>query len=108
MPILLTTPFNPGAFDPGQAYPRAKIVLFFDNIANKSIKVCVDFGDIVDGNWGSGAATGKEKTFFISGEAYDTMMSAFPDEGETVYAAVKRLLYEYLTTNVPELAGTIE
>lgn len=113
MPILLTTPWNPGNYDPGKTYPRAKIVTFTNNTERKAIRVTVDFGDEVEGKWVSGVPDrmrGRMGTHghMIDGSAYDTMVAASPDEGETVYDAVKRLLYAYLVANVPELAGTVE
>ena len=108
MPILLTTPFNPGAFDAGHTYPRAKIITFFHDTEKEVMRVGIDFGYEVNGTWESGAAENKVKTYTISGEAYDDMVAEDPDPGESVYDAVKRLLYEYLIEEVPELDGTIE
>jgi hypothetical protein len=113
MPILLTTPFNPGTFDPGHTYPRAKVISFANNTEAKVIRVSVDFGDMVEGAWESGFPNsmrmeGREKLYIVHGTNYDVMVAELPGEGETVYDAVKRLLYAYLVTNVSELAGTVE
>lgn len=108
MPILLTTPWNPGNFDPGKTYPYAKILTFTQSTENKWMRVAVDFGYMNEGVWSTGSAKDKEKMYTIRGEDYDTMIAAMPEEGEKVYDAVKRLLYAYLVAHVPELAGTIE
>lgn len=111
MPILLTIPWNPGNYDPGTTYPRAKIVSFFHNTEIRTIRVVVDFGDVVEGRWVSGPAvrsSGKGQSYTIKGEDYDAMIVASPNESETVYDAVKRLLYAYLIEEVSELEGTVE
>lgn len=106
MPIQLTTAWDPGQYDPGQTYPRAKIVGF--SWRDTYIRVTVDFGDVVDSAWVSGAAQRKEKSYTISGADYDTMVAEVSQTDEVLYAGVKRVLYAWLQTNVAELAGTIE
>ena len=52
MPILLTTPFNPGDVDPGATYAEAKITEFRIGIEHrKRIEVLVELGNTVDGEW---------------------------------------------------------
>jgi len=108
MPISLTTPWNPGNFDAGKTYVRAKITTFAVNLESKILRVVVDFGDMVEGEWVSGKAPNKEKSITIRGEDFDAMLDDTPQQGETTYDAIKRALYTYLTTNVPELAGIVE
>lgn len=106
MPIQLTTAWDPGQYDPGQTYPRAKIVDFLWK--STFIRVTVDFGDVSGEDWVSGAARRKEKTYTISGTDYDTMVAEISQTDEALYAGVKRVLYAWLQTNVAELAGTVE
>ena len=108
MPILLTTPFDPGAFDPGKTYPRAQIIQFTVSPENEDIRVVVDFGDVDDGEWVSGAAREKLNHILIQGADYTAIVADTPEEGETTYDAVKRALYDYLVDNIAELAGTVE
>lgn len=108
MPIVLNTPWNPGQFDPGQTYPRAKIANFWIGIDKPVLKVTVDFGDVVDGKWKSGNAERKEKTITVKGDAFIALIGSAANKDETAYDCIKRLLYNYLVSNVPELAGTIE
>ena len=108
MPISLTTPWNPGNFDPGKTYVRAKITHFVVSTESEVIRVTVDFGDVVNGEWVSGAAPDKEKSIVIRGADYTAVVADTPQEGETTYDAIKRALYTYLTDNVAELAGIIE
>jgi hypothetical protein len=108
MPILLTTPFDPGAFDPGNTYPRAKIVQYVHNVGDR-MTVTMELGDVDgEGQWERGLEA-KAFSFSIWGLAYDSMMeNAVPEEGETIYEASKRVLYEYVIANYPQFAGTIE
>jgi len=124
MPILLTTPWDPGNFDAGNTYPKAKIVSFqhqesfsgpMSDVARKTIKVVVDFGSVDgEGNWVSGGAPNKAKTYSIADHPsgnphpYSDLVGDSPIGDETTYEAVKRALYNYLINSVPELAGTVE
>jgi hypothetical protein len=108
MPISLTTPWNPGNYDAGKTYVRAKILHVNISPESKMIRVVVDFGDVVDGKWVSGKAPDKEKPILIKGADYEAMVADIPQEGEKTYDAIKRVVYAYLTTKVPELAGIVE
>jgi hypothetical protein len=107
MPIRLTTPWNPGNYDPGKTYPRAILTALTIYPELKRIHLVVDFGDVIDNKWKTGDASLPNETT-VKEEAYDTMVAAVPQEGETIYQAVKRVSYAYLLATVPELAGTIE
>lgn len=121
MPVLLTTPFDPGDLDPGNTYPRAKIRSFtwketFEQIDGGSEKteligVTFEYGDLDSGQagtWIAGAAT-PQKTYDIVGTDYDDMVAevANSEESYVIYAGAKRVLYQWLIDN-GHLAGTIE
>jgi len=109
MPILLTTPFDPGAFDPGNTYPRAKIIQFIHKSVSQKITVVMEVGDVDgEGQWVRGIES-RQFAFQIWGLQYDNLVAnTTPEEGETVYEAVKRSLYEFAIANYPQFAGTIE
>jgi hypothetical protein len=122
MPILLTTPFNPGDLDPGKTYPRAKIysMKWIDQIPGEiqpavgvvsNILIELAWGDLVDGapgTWFSGKAAPR-KTFMVAGDDYTTMLQSLitPEDSGLIYAGVKRVLYQYLIDK-GLVAGTIE
>jgi len=111
MPIVLTTPADPGDNDPGKTYSRAKIVRFLINLNSNYIDFVVQYGDVVDDNWKPGKGM-KHKDFRIAGDEYNTMMteSALQTDGASeyeIYTAAKRVLYQWLIDN-GHAAGTIE
>lgn len=122
MPILLTTPWDPGNFDAGNTYPRAKILGFHyremlplvdpeGSGSEFELDIVVDFGDIVEGNWVPGSAPGKTKSIHITdGEEAELtdLMSTVSQADETAYEVVKRAIYAYPVANIAELAGTVE
>jgi len=115
MPILLTTPYNPGSADPGGSYPRAKITGFSIDLHAKVIHARLEYGDVVGGSWVRGRASMEPEVCIENkpsdpGPAttdYDDMVAELPDTDETIYAAAARVLYEYLLAN-DILDGTIE
>ena len=115
MPILLTTPYNPGSADPGKSYPRAKITGFSIDLHAKVIRARLEYGDVVDGAWVRGLVSTEPEVCIENKPAdpgpastdYDDMVAELPDEEETIYVAAARVLYEYLLAN-DILDGTIE
>lgn len=110
MPILLSTPADPGDNDAGNTYPRAKIIHFNVNLNSNTIDFAVAYGDVVEDVWTRGNGL-RVKNFSITGEEYATMMaeSAQQSDGDSeyeIYAAAKRVLYQWLIDN-DHFAGTI-
>jgi hypothetical protein len=117
MPVLLTTPYNPGDRDPGNTYPRAKLQTFMwverhdGGEKRESINVTIEYGDLDEGQagtWIPGAATPIQR-FSVTGSDYDAMVAevATTEEGYAIYAGAKRVLYQWLIDN-GHLVGTIE
>jgi len=108
MPIALTTAYNPGDNDPNKTYPQAKIISYNIDIIYKSIHVLCQYGNTVDSVWVRGAGA-PDKGFSIVGQAFLDIIAELPEEGETVYETVSRVLYEYLLDEDVEghFVGTI-
>lgn len=114
MPVLLTTPFNPGDLDSGNTYPRAHIVSFTINTVTSAptpgpfIDVTYEFGDVVGGVWEKGAASPR-RAAVVRGSDYDDMVAepAIQAESYLIYAGAKRVLYQWLIDQ-DLLDGTIE
>lgn len=94
MPILLTTAFNPGDIDPGKTYAQAKITWYRTHITQMYMEVHCELGNTVEGVWTPGAT--QDYIFPLAGEDFIALCSAVPEEGETVYQTVSRLLYQWL------------
>lgn len=54
MPILLTTPFDPGSVDPGKSYTHAKITRIDHKVDEKEIRLYVTYGYKLSGVWTPG------------------------------------------------------
>lgn len=108
MPVLLTTPWNPGDADPAKTYPRAQISALTIKPKEGAIHIVVEFGNVVDNEWVRGDAS-PQKAYLVSGTDYDTMIAETTEEGDAgvIYTAAKRVAYEWLIAN-NHLAGTIE
>ena len=112
MPILLTTPFDPGELDTG-TYPRAKIIRLEIDPEYNWIKMIVQFGDQDGNDWNPGVAGHME---VLVQDTVDPPCTDYTDlvsthtsnNGELTYVAVKRGCYEWLIANESRLAGTIE
>lgn len=107
MPILLTTPYDPGDNNPGVTYPRAKITGF--SHSNGVIGFGVTYGDLVDGvpgTWERGTGS-PAKSFTIEGADYSAMVAEVATAGEKIYDEVARVLYEWLISE-GHFAGSIE
>jgi hypothetical protein len=115
MPILLTTPYDPGSSDPGETYPRAKITGFSIDLHAKVVQVRLEYGDVVDGSWVRGKASLEPSVCIENKPAepgpattdYDDLVAELPEAEETIYAGAARVLYEYLIAK-GILSGTIE
>lgn len=115
MPILLDTAFDPGDHDPGNTYPRAKIVDITIVVPRQAVAVTLDFGDVVDSIWTVGAASKKLKVVFQDAPYADPPTIAFTDlmatltaDGENIYDAIKRIAYVEAQSVAASLAGSIE
>jgi len=98
MPVLLTTPFNPGDMDPGQTYPRANIIFQSIRPEDEVITVQYEFGDVTSGlDWIRGSAS-PVRTVDFSGEDYEYLIDEAAEEEEDfkIYVGAKRVLYEKL------------
>jgi hypothetical protein len=93
MPIQLTTPFNPGDFDTVQ-YSKLKIMTFTVMLRESWMELIVEYGNIVDNVWVPGKKT--VPAILITGSDYTALIQDTPNEGETVYEAVQRCLYQYI------------
>jgi hypothetical protein len=105
MPLLLTTPFNPGDIDPGQTYTHAKIEYFGFVAPNNLIEVVLTFGTMAGSVFTKGAVAPNRK-YNITGNDFITMVQKLPLGGETTYTAAARELYEWLISK-GYAAGTI-
>lgn len=101
MPILLSTPFNPGDIDPGVSYPYVQIVgmrWFLSGV----IEIEVARGRIVDGAFIEGKVPRDKITVAnnprLGTTEYTTLLTGTPSAGESTYQAVGRGLYTYLRT----------
>jgi hypothetical protein len=105
--MLLTTPYDPGDLDPGQTYPRAKIVVQTIRPDQKAIDLTWSFGDVSGSDWIPGAADPGGQESIIEAD-YDTVVASLPTDGsELIYNGAARVLYQWLIDN-GHLAGTIE
>ena len=100
MPILLTTPFDPGSMDPGVSYPEAKIVSFGMHLEARVMNVRMEWGQTSEGIWTRGV---KLEPFKFEGINYDQIVAMHPE----TYQTVKNDLYTVLQSIRPDLAGTI-
>ena len=108
MPLLLTTPYDPGAADPGETYPRAKIRGFSIDTELSRINFDLEFGDMNGDTWEAGTASPR-KQHVVEDTDYDAMVveETTVGEGHVIYAGAKRVLYQWLLDNGHE-AGTVE
>lgn len=107
MPIILTTPANPGDNDPGNSYALAKIWDVRISLRRKRISFTLAFGDIIDGEWKDGVGI-SIKSYEIVGKEYEAVVAESSSKGETIYAGVKRVLYEWLQAHEDRFKGVIE
>jgi len=99
MPIILTTPFDPGDTDPGQTYAAVQIVSMRWALSGY-VEVECQHGNVVAGAWVPGS---KPTTWHsiadnpkTGDKDYSAIVTTKPLEGESVYAGAGRGLYEHL------------
>lgn len=110
MPIALTDSFDPGDYDVGQSYPKAKILRFDVDTVGKRIDMLLGFGEIVEDVWVKGAATKKVRFSVVDVDgdpAFTNLVEQSTLDGETFWDAAKRLAYAHVQTENAELAGTV-
>lgn len=130
MPWDLTTPINTGDLD-SSTYAQAKITRLMQDSNRGSLRVNIEYGNTVDGEWqrGKGAPSGKSPMANLDGAEYETLVDtavpqvALSDPGdpnyvqvdvggtpvwvEKTYVAVKRGIYEHLNSTGAIDAGSI-
>ena len=108
MSILLNTPLNPGDLDPGvvSGYQEVKILSFKLDTERNRIELNCAYGNTVSGIFKRGIA--QDNFYVITNSGYQELIaSGTPEEGETIYEAAGRELYEWLLSNGYFL-GTIQ
>jgi hypothetical protein len=105
MPLLLTTPLNPGDLDEAGPYTHLKIDWFAMLVPQNMIELVVSYGTMNGQTYTKGAASPVRK-YEVRDADYVTMVQKLPGEGETIYAAAGRELYEWLIAK-GYAAGTI-
>ena len=107
MPILLTTPFNPGDLDKGHTYPLVNIVSVHILKEQEKIAIEYQFGSMADGVWTPGPAAPTKQFVVITEDDYAAVVKQAANSGELIYEGVKRVLYQYLLDK-GIVAGTIQ
>lgn len=100
MPILLTTPFNPGDLDKEAAkgYPHCQLVSMVHNPLTMGVILVYEFGHCSGEyyeTWNKGPGS-PSITAEVTGAEVMKMWSLPPQDGETVGQAMRRLTYAYL------------
>ena len=95
MPLNLTTAVDPGDLD-NTTYSQVKIISMYHNPITSEINVICEYGNTVSDSWVRGVS--QPRSYTISGSDYASLLAEMPDEGETVYLAAARVLYEWLVT----------
>ena len=96
MPLLLETPKQTGDLDPNTSqYDYVKIIITRHNALLGIIEMTCQYGnDDGYGTWTAGIVSPEVHT--ISNDDYFVLLFQMPEDGETAYQAVSRVLYEYL------------
>lgn len=97
MSILLTTPFDPGDNDPGQSYPRARLISMEVYFPGEFMSFSFEFGDVVNGKWVKGPGS-QTKTINVNKAQFQTVMT-----GENISSKIEQFLISQGL-----VAGTIE
>lgn len=109
MPILLTTPYDPGSLDPGRSYTHARINEFRFAIG-RFIELRVARGYLDGGVFIEGKAPVEQVVIRDNPKAQTAdlseLIAKMPADGEGLYQGVGRVLYEYLLGK--GYGGTIE
>jgi len=110
MPLILSTPKNTGDLDPNTSeYGEVKIVRFVHDAVRYRIELRCQYGNTVSGSWVPGILPFESHVIRNIPETIDennqpvpadpqyyTMVTQMPNEGETIYVAAGRELYEWL------------
>ena len=94
MPLQLTTAFNPGDMDPDKTYAQVKIIGYSVNILDRSMSLFCQLGNTVNGAWTPSVVP--VKTINLLSDKFLPLMLQAVVNGETVYNAVSRVLYQHL------------
>lgn len=105
MPLLLTTPFEPGDLDPGAHYTHLKVEWFAMLVPDLKLELVTTYGTQAGAVYTKGVASPNKK-YDIAGPDFFTMVQKLPHDGETIYNAAARELYEWLIAK-GHAAGTI-
>ena len=109
MPWQFTAPVAVGDLDPNGPYTQCKIVRLVHDSNRARIRVDIEYGNTVEGVWIPGLdPTNKQGSFMIDGEDYlQLVTTSMPEQGELTYNAVKRGIYDHLSTKGVIDAGII-
>lgn len=94
MPIQLTKSFDPGDIDPEVAYAQVKIVSYIVDIISRTLRMNCEYGNTVTGVWTPGKVP--ITAIELNSAAFLPLMLQAVVQGETVYNAVSRVLYQHL------------
>jgi hypothetical protein len=86
MTILLTTPFDPCDNDPGQSYPRARLVQLEIYFPGEFMTFTFEFGDVVNGKWVKGVGS-LTKRLDVNKSQFQAVMS-----GENISSKIEQFL----------------
>ena len=108
MPILLTTPADGGIITEGESFTHAKIIHFAHNSQDSRIKMTLAYGTVDgEGEFHRASHRAMKKNFVIRGGKYNNLINnSIATDGENIYEAVKRVLYQWLIDN-GHLDGTV-
>ena len=108
MPLILTTPYNPGDLDSVE-YAEARIQRIDIVPGSNQIQLYVEHGNTVDGTWVAGLDQAHKHHLVrdVGGDTdYTTMLSVVPNGTENLYEAIKRVAYQWLLDK-GHFAGTV-
>lgn len=107
MPWQLSTPVDVGALDTNN-YNQVNITRFTHDTRRNMMILQLEYGRTVDGEWITGyAPAGKETSITIQGQDYLDIVTHVSLPDELTYDAVKRGLYDWLSTNGKIDAGSV-
>jgi len=108
--ILLTTPVDPGAHDPGKTYTHIKIAHLDIYLESRNLNFACNGGYLVGGEyqWGAMEVMETNKTFGIHEADFDNIVAntLTTAAGVRVYDEVANALYQWLLDN-GHFAGTL-
>lgn len=102
MPILLTTPYNPGDLDPGVSYTHSELRLFSGDFRANAITFAFQHGYLDAGSFKWGKVEPMVITVIDNPKTgatnYTDMMTELSIDGEIISSGVARVLYTYALT----------